>query len=178
MYTLNEIYSNQRVNFMAAPILLNIREVQKVSPYKFYFALNSFALIDSGILFELEFDEDHKYPWGVTIIQVKGGSFGYFTNLNKVALQKFSGAMSSYLNSFHGFENSSPKPLLLSEVETISEKVLTFRGVGEDDIQLIDLNVTQQELVKQLASTEIEFFKGAAPDYVLNPPKLLESSTH
>jgi hypothetical protein len=163
---------------MAAPILLNIRAVQEVSAHKFYFALTSFALVDSGILFELEYDEDHKHPWGVTIVQVKGGSLGYFTSLNKEALQKFSSAMSSYLNSFHGFLNDAPKALLLSEVMTLSEKVVTFRAAGVDDIQLIDLNVTQQELVKQLASTDIEFFKGEAPDYVVNPPKLLGSSTH
>lgn len=161
---------------MAMPILFNFRAIQKEDKNRFFFALSSYALDDSGILFELEYDDAHENPWGVLINGHKGSDFGYFTNLSDDKKQIISAGLSSYLNAGHGFdENNKPIALPLSEILKITEKVLTLRSFEDGKfVEIITVADSQKELVDVLSS--LEFFKGGVPEHVTNPPALIDNS--
>jgi len=160
---------------MAMPILFNFRAVQKESSSVFLFALTNFSLDDSGILFELEYDDKHQHPWGITIKQVKGQPFGYLNNLPNEKLQILSSAMSTYLNSCLGFtEDGDAIHVPLSDVLDLSETVLTLSSSSEQDVEFIPVIDQQKKLVDAL--NELEFFKSGSPDFVLNPPALVDNT--
>ena len=161
---------------MAMPILFNFRAVQKDEGNRFFFALTHFGLDDSGVLFELEYDDSHKHPWGVLINKKQGQPFGYFTNLSDQKLQQFSDALSSYLNSGYGFTDAGePIPVPLNEILNISERVLTVKSFeGEDTVELITVVEHQKELIDVLS--KLAFFASGAPNHILNPPALVDNT--
>lgn len=166
---------------MSLPILLNIRAIQKDSPYTFYFALDNYSYTPSGLLLRLDYDEDHKYPWGVTINKIQGNEFGYFSNLAASTLQKISSAFSSYLNSYNGFEQNSPKALKLGEIMLLSEKIVTLVDIGPENdrqVRVQDCGVELRELLDSLAKTELPFLMREPDSSVINPQKFVDASVH
>lgn len=161
---------------MAMPILFNFRAVQKDEGNRFFFALTHFGLDDSGVLFELEYDDSHQHPWGVLFNKKQGHPLGYFMNLSDEQLQKFSGALSSYLNAGYGFSSEGTAiPVPLNEILSLSERVLTAKSFeGEDDIELITVVEHQKELVNALS--KLAYFEGGTPDHILNPPALIDNT--
>lgn len=130
---------------MALPITLNLRFLDS-RENKFRFALANFSLVDSGFAFECEFDDKHDAPWGILITEIKGGEFGYFTNLSSDKMQKFANALSQLINAYYGFTNAN-KPIYLKKEEIVSklsEQVFAFTANEKGDgVSLIPLGLTQ-----------------------------------
>lgn len=157
---------------MAMPILFTLRATQKDSEIDFFFTLIHFAHADSGIVFHFEYNVEEALPWGVLINKVDGSKYGYFTNLPESILQQFSVAMSTYLNGAYGLtQDNKPIPLPLADIMTISEKVLTFGPMNNnEDIELITVCNHQKELIENLEN--LPYFQNGAPDHIANPPEI------
>jgi hypothetical protein len=146
---------------MAFPILLNVRYVSTVKN-EIFMALSNFSMEDSGLLFSCEYDKNNKFPWGVTINQVKGGDFSYFYEIDDTKKMAFSKEFSNLLNSFHGFD-SEENAICIKPEElpvALSEKIFTI-GLDKQnkgDIVLIPVGVDQTELLAT-APDDIPFFK-------------------
>lgn len=152
---------------MAFPILLNVRYVSTVKN-EIFMALSNFSMEDSGLLFSCEYDENHKFPWGVTINQVKGGDFSYFYELSDEKKMAFSKEFSNMLNSYYGADTTGKAiPVKPEELPVVlAEKVFTI-GLDKQnkgDIVLIPVGVSQTELLAT-APDDIPFFKDFPEGY-------------
>lgn len=161
---------------MAMPILFTLRPTQKDSEIDYFFALIHFGHADSGILFHFEYNEAEALPWGITVNKVNGDEYGYFSNLPKAVIKKFSDAMSTYLNGAYGrTEDNQPIPLPLADIGILTEKVLTFEPINNNqDIELITVCEHQHELVANLKN--LPYFQEGAPDFVTNPPAMMDNT--
>jgi hypothetical protein len=148
---------------MALPILLNLKIVQKQSENVIFVALSNFALADSGFMAELEYDDQQKYPWGVTIKQVKGGEYSLFANLTREKLQEFSSALSTLLNGFFGLDTlNNPIAIQPKDIDRLHNQVYTYNQVpNQKNITLVPV-CDQATLTNKLKS--IDFFK-SPPDH-------------
>lgn len=158
---------------MAFPILFNMRHVEakdlelEAKDNVVFMALSNFGINDSGLLFECEYDDSHEFPWGVRIVQVKGGDFSYFYELSDEKKGVFSSELSNLLNGYYGADAmGKPVSIKANEVaEKLGEQVYTFASSAEDKVTLIPVGLTQKELFDK-APKEQHFFSDFPAGYM------------
>lgn len=177
---------------MAMPITISSRIVGQENN-KFFVALNSFGLNDSGCMLEFEHDISHQHPWGVTMLEIRDkGDFSLFGMMirsfmadSKASTEEerrteaearfatiISSELSTLLNSFHGISDIShqPIPIAPSSVKAeFHEEVFSFGAKDSDgkEFELMPMKLKMDELYNK-PLVELGFFK-SLPRHILSP---------
>lgn len=178
---------------MSTPILFNFRVIDdptgKRPAHIADVALNQFGLAESGLQLRCEFLPQETAKWGVSIVDVRGGDFGYFTALagrelartpqgalteDPGKIEKFraiSNAVSFMLNEWFGAYNDRPSHVKPEELEKVlAEEVFALSQDHEvkDElvVYLIQTGLKQKDVMLALAKAG-DFFRYNIPAYHL-----------
>lgn len=178
---------------MSTPILFNFRVIDDVTGNRpaniVDVALNQFGLAESGLQLRCEFLPQETAKWGVSIVDVRGGDFGYFTALagrelnrneqgsltedpGKIEkLRALSNAVSFMLNEWFGSYNDRPSHVKPEELKAVlGEEVLTLSQDHEvkDEmiVYLVQTGLKQKDVMLALAQAS-DFFRVNLPAYHL-----------
>ncbi|MBD78192.1 MAG: hypothetical protein CL840_04480 [Crocinitomicaceae bacterium] len=178
---------------MSTPILFNFRLIDdptgKRPAHIADVALSQFGLVESGLQLRCEFNPQETAKWGVYIVDVRGGDFGYFTALagrdlernpdgslaedpNKIEKYRaLSNAVSFMLNEWFGAYNDRPshvKPEELAKVLAEEVFALSQDHAIKDElvVYLIQTGLKQKDVMLALAKAS-DFFRYNIPAYHL-----------
>lgn len=178
---------------MSTPILFNFRVIDDPSGNRpdniADVSLNQFGLAESGLQLRCEFLPQETAKWGVSIVDVRGGDFGYFTALagRKLArnekgmliedpgkiekLRALSKAVSFMLNEWFGSHNDRPSHVKPEELKIVlDEEVLTLSQDREVKNELIvyfvQTGLKQKDVMLALGKVS-NFFRKNLPAYHL-----------
>ncbi len=178
---------------MSTPILFNFRVIDDPTGNRpaniADIALNQFGLAESGMQLRCEFLPQETAKWGVSIIDVRGGDFGYFTALagrnlarddrgvlsedpGKIEkLRALSNAVSFMLNEWFGSHNDRPSHVKPEELKSVlDEEVLTLSQDHEVKneliVYLVQTGLKQKDVMLALGKAS-DFFRKNLPAYHL-----------
>lgn len=179
---------------MSTPILFNFRVIDDPTGNRpanvADVALNQFGLAESGLQLRCEFLPQETAKWGVSIVDVRGGDFGYFTALagRELArnekgvltedpgtikkLRALSNAVSFMLNEWFGSYSDRPSHVKPEELKSVlNEEVFTLSQDHEvkDEmiVYLVQTGLKQKDVMLALAQAS-DFFRINLPAYHLH----------
>lgn len=160
---------------MAAPIMFNLRNIPHSNtaehPNAAIVAINQFGFgsAESGFMAQVNFDADQEAKWGVTILEVRGGQFSYFSpSRMKQDKTAFEMALSFLLNEWFAGDKSRDPFITPAELPTISEQILVLASNPSDTgrVYFLKADTNQLALSSALAKV-IDSFK-VVPAYVID----------